>query len=86
MKKKVNDRYFDSNCDKILRDININTNECEVLYSLGKQEVLKRDGKYFLSSSRNPNISKEISRESANELWDVYNLNCKFNKNNNIKE
>lgn len=86
MKKHTNDMYFEPNLDKILRNININTNECEVLYSLGDQEVLKKDGKYFLSASKNPNISKEITRDSANELWEIYNLNCKLSKDNNITE
>ncbi len=85
MKDKTKDTYIEPNFEKILRDINLNTNECEVLYNLGGQEVVKKDGKYFLSSSINPNISKEISRESAQELWDIYNLNSK-SKDNNVIE
>ena len=38
---------------------------------MGGQEVVKRDGRYFLEYPFDASFSKEITRETANELWDV---------------
>lgn len=83
---KTNDVYKNCNMEDILNSINIGCDSCEVLYNLGGQEVIKRDGKYYLESCFKPNISKEITRDAANELWNVYTLGRKKSNGDNIFE
>lgn len=46
----------------------------EVLYTLGDQEIVKDNGKFYLSNTINPYYNKEITRETATEIWQSYNM------------
>lgn len=46
----------------------------EVLFTFGDQEILKENGKFYLSNTINPYYNKEITRESATELWQSHNM------------
>lgn len=56
--------------------------DTEVMFTLGEQEIVKQNDKYFLGNAVNPNISKEISRDTAYELIQIKNQQI---KKNNIK-
>ena len=70
---ETNEIYTNS-MEDILKNLTVRETSCEVLYNMGGQEVVKRDGKYFLEYPFDASFSKEITRETANELWDVYIL------------
>ncbi len=70
---ETNEIYTNS-MEDILKNLTIRETSCEVLYNMGGQEVVKRDGRYFLEYPFDASFSKEITRETANELWDVYIL------------
>lgn len=46
----------------------------EVLYTFGNQEIVKEEGKFYLAHTIYPNNLKEISRETATEMWQTYNM------------
>lgn len=46
----------------------------EVLYTFGEQEIVKDNGKFYLSNTMNPYYNKEITREMATEIWQSYNM------------
>ena len=60
--------------EEMLKGLTFRETSCEVLYNMGGQEVVKREGRYFLEHPFDASYSKEITREAANELWDVYIL------------
>ena len=49
------------------------SSDTEVMFTLGNQEVVKQNDKYFLNNAINPNISKEITRDTAYELMQISN-------------
>lgn len=55
---------------------NYQETECfyEVLYTMGEQEIVKDNGKYYLTHTIYPNRKKEISCVTATELWQSYNM------------
>lgn len=46
----------------------------EVLYTFGEQEIVKDNGKFYLSNTVYPNCNKEITREMATEIWQSCNM------------
>ena len=46
----------------------------EVLYTFGTEEIVKDNGKYYLSSTIYPVKNKEITKAMATELWQGYNM------------
>jgi len=58
------------------------SSDTEVMFTLGEQEIVKQNDKYFLGNAVNPNISKEISRDTAYELIQIKNQQ---KKKTNIK-
>lgn len=46
----------------------------EVLYTFGEQEIVKDNGKFYLSNTFYPNCNKEITREMATEIWQSCNM------------
>lgn len=46
----------------------------EVLYTFGEQEIVKDNGKFYLSNTINPRYNKEITREMATEIWQSHNM------------
>lgn len=55
----------------LLNSIPNMSSDTEVMFTLGEQEVVKQQDKYFLGNAINPNISKEITRETAYELMKI---------------
>lgn len=55
---------------------NYQDKECftEVLYTFGEQEIIKDNGKFYLSNTINPYYNKEITREMATEIWQSCNM------------
>lgn len=86
MKNKTNEEIEELNWKNILDKVDVECNSCEVLYNMGDQEVIKKDGKYFLSSTFNSNIFKEITRDDALELESIYDLKNKCKSDNFFKE
>lgn len=72
-KEKVMDNYIPIDPLKYLKEFEYEDVSKEVLCTLGNEEIIKEDGKYYLANTINPRYSKEISRESATEIWQSYN-------------
>lgn len=72
-KEKVMDNYIPIDPLKYLKDFDKEDISKEVLCTLGNEEIVKENGKYYLANTINPRYSKEITRESATEIWQSYN-------------
>ena len=46
----------------------------EVIFTFGNEEIVKENGKYYLENTRFPSINKEITMETATEMWQSYNM------------
>lgn len=46
----------------------------EVIYTFGEQEIVKDNGKFYLSNTVYPMCNKEITREMATEIWQSCNM------------
>ena len=46
----------------------------EVLYTFGTEEIVKDNGKFYLSSTIYPVKNKEITSAMATELWQSHNM------------
>ena len=46
----------------------------EVLFTFGEEEIVKDSGKYYLASTKFPEVNKEISMETATEMWQSFNM------------
>lgn len=55
----------------LLDNLPVVENDVEVMFTFGQQEIVKQDDKYFLGNVINPNITKEITRETAYELIQI---------------
>jgi len=55
----------------LLNNMPMFSGETEVMFAFGEQEVVRQNEKYFLSNVINPEISKEISRDTAYELMQI---------------
>jgi len=86
MKKLTNEEAYELQWKDVLDRVDFKCNSCEVLYNMGNQEVLKKDGQYFLASTINHNVCKEITRETARELENIYEQKNKFQTDNFFKE
>lgn len=70
----------------LLDNIDIFTNDkldTEVLFTVGKQEVIKEKDKYFIANVFDNSQRKEITRNSAYELLNIEKQN--LNSDNEIK-
>lgn len=72
-KEKVMDNYIPLDPLKYLKDFDKEDISKEVLCTLGNEEIVKENGKYYLANTINPRCFKEITRESATEIWQSYN-------------
>lgn len=72
-KDKSNEEYIPEDPLVFLKSFEGLQEDREVLCTLGDEEIIKDDGKYYLSNTLNPRYSKEITRESATEIWQSYN-------------
>ena len=59
---------------KFLKAYDTGESFTEVLYTFGEQEIVKDNGKFYLSNTINPYYNKEITREMATEIWQSYNM------------
>ena len=44
------------------------------MFTMGEQEIVQDDGKFYLCHTMYPNVSKEISKAAATEMWQTYNM------------
>lgn len=56
----------------------------EVLYTFGSEEVVKENGKYYLSNTMYPDVNKEITMETATELWQSFNMKPRYDVSMNF--
>ena len=73
-KDKVMDEYIPMDPLEFLNGISEEESLKEVVYTFGEQEIVKEDGKFYLCHTIYPNVSKEISKQTANEMWQSYNM------------
>lgn len=58
---------------ELLDNMCISPSDTEVIFTLGEQEIIKENDKYFLANVINSNISKEITKDAAYELIQIKN-------------
>ena len=46
----------------------------EVLFTFGNEEIIKENGKYYLANTKYPSVNKEISMQTATEMWQSFNM------------
>lgn len=68
-KRKVFFEYVPEDPLMVLKNFKPVHGSKEVLYTLGDQEIVKEDGKFYLCHTIYPNLNKEITRELATEIW-----------------
>lgn len=73
-KDKVMDEYIPIDPLAFLSGMEEKEETREVLYTFGEQELIRDDGKYYLSHTIYPNVSKEITKETATEMWQSFNM------------
>lgn len=71
MKNKIEnvENYEYKDMFQMLKEENETDYSREVLYTFGDQELIKEEGKYYLAHTIYPEKTKEITRETATELW-----------------
>lgn len=73
-KDKVMDEYIPLDPLTFLNEMGEQEVSREVVYTFGEQEIIKDDGKFYLCHTIYPNVSKEISKQAATEMWQSYNM------------
>ena len=73
-KVMVEDEYIPKSPLEILKNFEEKEDAKEVLFTFGNEEIVKDNGKYYLSHTKYPSLNKEISMETATELWQSYNM------------
>ena len=73
-KDKVMDEYIPIDPLAFLSEMEEQETGREVVYTFGEQEIIKDDGKFYLSHTIYPNVAKEISKQAATEMWQSYNM------------
>lgn len=76
MKNKMdyNFEYVPQDMLEVLKNYESNDEFKEVLYTFGEEEIVKENGKFYLSHTMFPNLKKEISCAEATEAWQSYNM------------
>ena len=72
-KDKVMDEYIPIDPLQFLSEYKEEESLREVMFNMGEQEIVQDDGKFYLCHTMYPNVSKEISKETATEMWQIYN-------------
>ena len=72
-KDKVMDEYIPIDPLQFLSEYKEEESLREVMFTMGEQEIVQDDGKFYLCHTMYPNVSKEISKETATEMWQIYN-------------
>ena len=73
-KDKVMDEYIPIDPLAFLSSMEEENIAREVIYTFGEQEIIKDDGRFYLAHTLYPNVTKEISKEVATEMWQSYNM------------
>lgn len=73
-KDKVMDEYIPIDPIAFLQEMPEQEIGREVVYTFGEQEIIKDDGKFYLAHTIYPNVTKEISKQTATEMWQSYNM------------
>jgi len=73
-KDKVMDEYIPIDPLAYLSEMGEQEHTREVIYTFGEQEIIKDDGKFYLAHTLYPNVTKEISKQTATEMWQSYNM------------
>lgn len=73
-KEKMYEEYIPEDPLLVLKKYEETESFRQVLYTFGEQEIVKENGKYYLAHTIYPKMSKEISRETATEMWQSYNM------------
>ena len=73
-KDKIMDEYIPIDPLNYLSQMSEKESIREVVYTFGEQEIIKDDGKFYLSHTIYPNVTKEISKQTATEMWQSYNM------------
>ena len=73
-KRLNNEQYIPQDPLEFLKCYESKEEFTEVLYTFGEQELVKDNGKFYLSSTLYPNCNKEITREMATEIWQSCNM------------
>ncbi len=71
---KIVEEYIPEDPLVFLKAYDMGEGFTEVLYTFGEQEIVKDNGKFYLSNTVNPYYNKEITREMATEIWQSYNM------------
>ena len=75
MKKNNNyEEYIPKSPLEILKNFEEKEDFKEVLFTFGNEEIIKDNGKYYLANTKYPSVNKEISMETATEMWQSYNM------------
>ena len=73
--KRINsEQYIPEDPIEFLKKYEDKESFTEVLYTFGDQEIIKDNGKFYLSNTINPYYNKEITREMATEIWQSCNM------------
>lgn len=73
-RKVENEQYIPEDPLEFLKNYESEEAFTEVLYTFGDQEIVKDNGKFYLSNTINPYYNKEITREMATEIWQSCNM------------
>lgn len=73
-KDKVMDEYIPLDPLAVLSEFKEEESLREVMFTMGEQEIVQDDGKFYLCHTMYPNVSKEISKATATEMWQTYNM------------
>ena len=72
-KDKLMDEYVPIDPLTFLSEFKEQESLREVMFTMGEQEIVQDDGKFYLCHTVYPNVSKEISKDTATEMWQIYN-------------
>ena len=73
-KRLNNEPYIPEDPIAFLKNYEDRESFTEVLDTFGDQEIIKDNGKFYLSNTINPYYNKEITREMATEIWQSCNM------------
>ena len=62
---------IENSSDEYVTENNI---EDDSLENESNEEIVQEDGKFYLCHTMYPSVSKEISKATAAEMWQTYNM------------
>ena len=73
-KNRIDEEYIPKSPLDILKSFEEKEDCKEVLFTFGNEEIVKDNGKYYLANTKYPSVNKEISIQTATEMWQSYNM------------